>query len=307
MTHADAAGLARRLGALGVWTALDALPAERAAEFAQRVEALGYGALWVPEAVGRDPFAFLGFLATRTSKLVFATGIANIYARDAVTFRAAAETLAELSGGRFVLGLGVSHVPLVSDLRGHRYTRPVETMRHCLEAIEKAPYSGPRAEGSAPVVIAALRQKMLGLAAEACAGAHPYLVPPEHTRRAREILGEGPLLAPEQMVLLESDADAARQVARKHLAFYLRLPNYRKNLLWLGYAESDLEECGSDRLVDDLVAWGDADAIRARIRAHHDAGADHVCIQPFRPDGGQGPHLETLEELAPEHRFEPHG
>lgn len=296
----DATPDARRLGSFGVWTWLDAMPAEEAAEFAQRVEALGYDALWVPEAVGRDPFTLLGFLAARTTQLVFATGIANIYARDAMTVRAVRETLGELSGGRFVLGLGVSHAPLVTGVRGHAYKKPVTTMRAYLEGIEKATYAGPRADPPTPVVIAALRENMLRLAAERCAGAHPYLVPPEHTRRARAILGEGPFLAPEQMVLLETDAGKAREVARKNLATYLGLPNYRRNLLWLGYEESDFEEGGSDRLVDDLVAWGDEDAIRARVRAHRDAGADHVCIQPFRPDGGPGPHLETLEALAPE-------
>ncbi|MDX1649868.1 MAG: TIGR03620 family F420-dependent LLM class oxidoreductase, partial [Myxococcota bacterium] len=208
-------------------------------------------------------------------------------------------TLGELSAGRFVLGLGVSHAPLVSGVRGHEYKKPVTTMRAYLEGVEKATYAGPRAEPPTPIVIAALRRNMLRLAAERCAGAHPYLVPPEHTRRAREILGEEATLAPEQMVLLETDAARAREVARKNLATYLGLPNYRNNLLWLGYEEADFEDGGSDRLVDDLVAWGDADAIRARIQAHRDAGADHVCIQPFRPDGGPGPHLETLERLAP--------
>lgn len=290
---------ARRLGRLGVWTWLDALPAPEAAAFARRVEALGYDALWVPEAVGREPFAFLGFLAARTERLVLATGIANIYARDAMTARAAAETLGELSGGRFVLGLGVSHAPLVSGVRGHAYGKPVTTMRAYLDGIGRVPYAGPAADPPTPIVIAALRENMLQLAAERCAGAHPYLVPPEHTARARKILGEGPTLAPEQMVLLETDAAKAREVARKNLGTYLGLPNYRKNLLWLGYEEADFEQGGSDRLVDALVAWGDEDALRARIQAHFEAGADHVCIQPFRPDGGPGPHLETLERLAP--------
>lgn len=295
----DTKPAAARLGRLGVWTWLDAMPAEEAAEFAQRIEALGYDALWVPEAVGRDPFTLLGFLAARTTRLALATGIANIYARDAMTVRAVRETLGELSVGRFVLGLGVSHAPLVSGVRGHEYKKPVTTMRAYLEGIENATYAGPRADPPTPIVIAALRRNMLRLAAERCAGAHPYLVPPEHTRRAREILGADTTLAPEQMVLLETDPAKAREVARRNLATYLGLPNYRNNLLWLGYEEAELDDGGSDRLVDDLVAWGDEDAIRARIQAHRDAGADHVCIQPFRPDGGPGPHLETLELLAP--------
>jgi len=290
---------AKRLGRLGVWTWLDAMKAPQAAEFAQRVEALGYSALWLPEAVGREPFSFLGYLAARTSQLVLATGIANIYARDALTTRAVRETLGELSGGRFVMGLGVSHAPLVSGVRGHEYKKPVTTMRAYLEGIEKSTYAGPRAEPPTPIVIAALRKNMLKLAGEACAGAHPYLVPPEHTRRAREILGEGPTLAPEQKVMLETDAGKARGAARKALAPYLALPNYRKNLQWLGYEESEFDDGGSDRLVDALVGWGDEKAVHARIQAHFDAGADHVCIQPLRADGAPGPDLDTLERLAP--------
>jgi probable F420-dependent oxidoreductase len=150
-----------------------------------------------------------------------------------------------------------------------------------------------------PIVLAALRERMLRLAAEAARGAHPYFTPPEHTARAREILGRGPWLAPEQMVLLEKDPSKARAVARAAMKLYVRLPNYQNNLRWLGYEDADFEGGGSDRLVDAIVAWGDEKALAARIRAHHDAGADHVCIQPLRPDGKLGAHLPTLEALAP--------
>jgi probable F420-dependent oxidoreductase len=286
-------------GRLGVWTWLDTMSAAEAAEFAARIEELGYSMLWIPEAVGRDPFSILGYLAARTSKLVLATGIANIYARDAMTMRAIQHTLAEASGGRFVLGLGVSHAPMVSGIRGHEYGKPVTTMRGYLGAMEKALYVGPKAGEEAPIVLAALRRNMLRLAAERASGAHPYFVPPEHTARAREILGKGPILAPEQMVLLETDAGRAREIARANMKTYLGLPNYRKSLLWLGFSESDLAEGGSDRLVDAIVAWGDEKAIAERIQAHRDAGADHVCIQPFRPDGKPGPDLRILEALAP--------
>jgi probable F420-dependent oxidoreductase len=286
-------------GRLGVWTWIDTMCTEEVADFAARIEELGYSMLWIPEALGRDPFSILGYLAARTSKLVFATGIANIYARDPMTMRAIQHTLAEASGGRFVLGLGVSHAPMVTGMRGHQYGKPVTTMRGYLESMEKAVYAGPRATEEAPIVLAALRQNMLRLAAEKTAGAHPYFVPPEHTARAREILGEGPILAPEQKVLLETDASRAREVARSHMKTYLALPNYQNNLRWLGFDDEDLKGGGSDRLVDALVAWGDEKAISERIRAHHDAGADHVCIQPFRPDGGQGPDLRILEALAP--------
>jgi probable F420-dependent oxidoreductase len=286
-------------GRLGVWTWIDTMSAAEVADFAAKIEELGYSMLWVPEAVGRDPFSILGYLAARTSKLLLATGIANIYARDAMTMRAIQHTLAEASGGRFVLGLGVSHAPMVTGMRGHEYGKPVTTMRNYLGSMEKALYVGPQAGEEAPIVIAALRQNMLRLAAEKTSGAHPYFVPPEHTARAREILGEGPILAPEQKVLLETDASRAREIARANMKTYLALPNYQNNLRWLGFGDDDLADGGSDRLVDAIVAWGDEKAIAERIQAHRDAGADHVSIQPFRPDGAPGPDLRILEALAP--------
>jgi len=287
------------IGRLGVWTWLDGSSAAEAADFAGQLEAWGYSALWVPEAVGRDPFAFLGYLAARTERLLLATGIANIYARDAMTTRAVQETLAEASDGRFVLGLGVSHAHLVTGVRKHEYRKPLTAMREYLEAMEGALYMGREPVEKAPVVIAALRPRMLALAAEKTRGAHPYFVPPEHTARAREILGSGPWLCPEQMVLRETDATRAREIARENMKIYLGLPNYQNNLEWLGYSDDDFANGGSDRLVDAIVAWGDEKAIAERIRAHHDAGADHVCIQPLRPDGEPGPDLELLETLAP--------
>jgi len=287
------------LGRLGVWTWLDGMSGPETAEFARRVESLGYGALWVPEAVGRDPFATLGFLAAQTETLVFATGIANIYARDPMTMHAIHKTLADLSGGRFVLGLGVSHATLVTGVRGHEYKRPVATMRHYLEAMAGSLYRGHEPAQDAPIVLAALRPRMLGLAAEKARGAHPYFVPPEHTARARELLGKGPWLCPEQMVLRETDASRARAVARQHMAVYISLPNYQNNLKWLGFDDRDFQDGGSDRLVDAIVAWGDEKAIQQRIQQHWDAGADHVCIQPFRADGEMGPDVALLEALAP--------
>jgi probable F420-dependent oxidoreductase len=286
-------------GRLGVWTWIDTMSAEEVADFAVKIEELGYSMLWLPEAVGRDPFSILGYLAGRTSKLKLATGIANIYARDPMTMRAIQHTLAEASGGRFVLGLGVSHAPMVTGIRGHEYGKPVTTMRNYLESMQKALYVGPQAAEEAPILLAALRPNMLRLAAEKTGGAHPYFVPPEHTARAREILGEGPILAPEQKVLLETDASRAREIARTHMKTYLALPNYQNSLRWLGFGDDDLADGGSDRLVDAIVAWGDEKAIAERIQAHRDAGADHVCIQPFRPDGAPGPDLRILEALAP--------
>jgi probable F420-dependent oxidoreductase len=289
-----------KLGKLGVWTWLDHLPAPEAAEFVNQLEEWGYGALWIPEAVGRDPFAIIGYLAARTSRIVLATGIANIYARDALTMRAVRETLGEASQGRFLLGLGVSHQPMVTGMRKHEYGKPIETMRGYLEAMSAAVYMGPTPAEPAPVVLAALRPRMLALSRDAANGAHPYFVPPEHTARAREILGKNAWLCPEQMVLLETDASKARAIARQNIQIYLGLPNYRNNLKWLGFAEADLDNGGSDRLVDAIVAWGDEKLIADRIQAHHDAGADHVCIQAFRSDGERGFDMRVLETFAPE-------
>ena len=288
-----------RLGKLGVWTSLDSMAAPQAAEFARRIEALGYSVLWHPEALGRDPVALMGFLAPQTSRLVFATGIANIYARDPMTANAARLTLGELSGGRFILGLGVSHAHLVAGVRKHEYGRPVSTMRAYLEAMKDKPYMAPAPPSEPPVLLAALRPNMLRLAKELARGAHPYFVPPEHTARAREILGRSPWLAPEQMVLREADPAKARALARATMKLYLGLPNYLNSLRWLGYRDDDFADGGSDRLVDAIVCWGDEKAIAARVQAHLDAGADHVCIQPIRADGQPGPDLRLLEALAP--------
>jgi probable F420-dependent oxidoreductase len=283
---------------LGVWFFTDRLTAAEVAEFAERVESLGYSALWIPEALGREPFAHAGFLLARTKRLIVATGIASIYARDAVAAAQGQRTLAELSGGRFLLGLGVSHSPMVEGLRGHRYEKPVSTMRAYLERMAQAPSVAVAPPEPPPTVIAALGPRMLRLAAEKTNGAHPYLVPPEHTAQAREILGKGPWLCTEQKVLLETSPSRAREVAKAAVAMYLGLPNYRNNLIRLGYSEAEVDE-PADRLIDAIVAWGDEKAIAERIQAHRDAGADHVCIQPLNPSGEPKPDLRILEALAP--------
>jgi probable F420-dependent oxidoreductase len=287
------------IGKLGVWTWMDGFSAPEAAEFAGRLEDWGYSALWVPEAVGRDPFTLLGYLAARTEKLVLATGIANIYARDPMTMKAIHKTMAEAAPGRFVLGIGVSHGHLVSGVRGHEYKKPIPVMRDYLDAMDSALYMGREPEEEAPIVLAALRDRMLGLAASRTRGAHPYLTPPEHTARAREVMGPDAWLCPEQMVLLETDASRAREIARANLGVYIGLPNYQNNLKQFGLTDADFTDGGSDRLVDTVVAWGDEKAIADRIQAHHDAGANHVCIQPFRTDDQPGPDERILEALAP--------
>ncbi len=286
------------IGRIGIWSfQLELQPAVRAQQAAAEIEELGYQALWIPEALGREAFTHAGLLLAATRRIPVATGIANIWARDAVTMAAAQKTLAEAYPDRFLLGIGVSHAKLVEGVRGHRYEKPVATMRAYLDAMDAAPFMGFPPAASPPRVLAALGPKMLALAAEKTMGAHPYFVPVEHTEQARKILGKGPLLAPEQAVVLETDASTARAIARQHMAIYLRLPNYTNNLRRLGFDEKDLADGGSDRLVDAIVAWGEADAIVKRVRAHHDAGADHVCIQVLDPDPRALP-LRQWRELA---------
>jgi probable F420-dependent oxidoreductase len=286
------------IGKLGVWTWLDAMSYGDAGDFAAEIEQLGYSALWIPEAVGRDPFVLLAVLAGKTQSLYLATGIANIYARDAMAMNAARRSMDELTGGRLVLGLGVSHTEMVSTMRQHEYGKPVATMRNYLQAMENAFYAGPQPEKSGPVLLGALRDKMIGLSGDSADGAHPYFVTPEHTARARAVLGPDKLLAPEQKVLLISDATEARAVARQAMAGYLGLQNYCNNLKTLGFTDEDLENGGSDRLVDAIVAWGDENTIAKRIEAHWEAGADHVCIQALRPDGEMGADMDALRALA---------
>jgi probable F420-dependent oxidoreductase len=272
------------LGRIGIWAFLDMLPARDAQAAAKEIEDLGFGALWIPEALGREAFTSAGMLLAGTTRLVVATGIANVWARDAMAMAAAQRTLCEAYPDRFLLGMGVSHQPLVGGVRGHDYRKPLSYMRAYLDAMDRAPFMAAQPPAPPQRVLAALHPKMLELARERSWGSHPYFVTPEHTARARKALGKDRLLAPEQAVLLETDAATARTIARQYMAIYLGLPNYRRNLLTLGFTESDLDQGGSDRLVDAIVAWGDVDTIRARVRAHHQAGADHVCLQALTAD-----------------------
>lgn len=257
------------------------VPAAEAQQLAAELEQLGYGAIWLPEVAGRDVMVHLTLLLSATERLVGATGIASIWARDAVTMTGAAKGLTEAFPERVVLGLGVSHHNLVEELRGHRYERPLAAMRTYLDAMDKSPYTAFRPSTPVRRVLAALGPKMLALSAERSDGAHTYLVPPEHTEEARKQLGTGPLLCTEQAVLLESDPARAREIARAHTTVYVRLPNYQNNLRRLGFAPEEFADGGSDRVVDTIVAWGDEQAILDRVRSHFDAGADHVCIQPL--------------------------
>jgi probable F420-dependent oxidoreductase len=277
--------LSMELEPIGIWTAqLDFQPAAKAREAAAQLEDLGFGAIWFPESVGRESLTNAGLLLGATSRIVIATGIANIYGRDPITMAAGQKTLAEAYPGRFLLGLGVSHIPLVEQVRGHSYGKPVATMRAYLDGMDSAPYRAMAPSVSPTRVLAALGPKMLQLAAERAGGAHPYFVPPEHTARAREILGSDRLLAVEQAVVLETDPAKAREIARTHTSRYLALPNYVNNLRRLGFGNEDLAGGGSDRLVDAIVAWGDMTAVIDRVRTHRSAGADHVCVQVLPPD-----------------------
>ena len=286
------------LGPIGIWTfKFEDCPAAKAQEAAAELEQLGYGAIWFGEASGREALSNAGLLLAGTKKIVIATGIANIYARDAVAMAAGQKTLSEAYPSRFVLGLGVSHVPLVEQLRGHRYEKPVATMRAYLDAMDQAPYRSVAPSVKPVRMLAALGPKMLELAAERADGAHPYNTSPEHTAKARAILGRGPKLCPEQAVVLETDAAAARAIGREFLAMYLTLPNYTNNFLRLGFSEADFQNGGSDRLIDAIIAWGNLEQIRRRIRAHHAAGADHVCVQVLTKDSRTLP-LKEWRELS---------
>lgn len=289
----DPRAVASRLGRIGVWsTAFDQWPAARGAELARAIEDLGFRALWIPEtAVSKDVFAHSALLLGATKRLIVATGIANIWARDPVAMRNGERALAEAYPGRFVLGLGVSHEPAVRR-RGGTYERPLQHMREYLDAMDKARYAGPEPAEPAPRLLAALGPKMLALAAERTAGAHPYFVPLQHTSFARKILGPSPLLAVEQAVVLEADPARARETARAHMAGYLRLENYANSLRRMGFGDDDIGG-PSDALVDAIVAHGDADALAAGVKAHLDGGADHVCVQVLNEDP-----LPVLRELA---------
>jgi probable F420-dependent oxidoreductase len=285
-----------QINQLGVWAGTDHLSASDAADFARRIEAWGYGALWIPEALGREVFSASAWLLANTSALIVASGIANIYARDPAASAAAQKGLNEQSGGRFLLGLGVSHVPLV-ELRKHAYGKPLATMRAYLRGMAEADYRGIAPPEPPKTVLAALGPKMLKLSAELADGAHPYNVPPEHTRQARRILGAGKLLCVEQAAILETNAADARAIARRFLAFYFGLPNYVDNWRRLGFTDPDFAGGGSDRLIDAIIVWGDEKAIRARIQEHWQAGADHVCVQAVGPT--LRPDERLLALLAP--------
>lgn len=262
------------MGHVGVWTFSGLWPEDEAdlAAAATELEDLGYGALWLGASAGK--LELPAKLLATTQRLRVATGIVNVWLEPSDVVIPAYRQIAADHADRFLLGLGAGHAHNVEPT-GQRYVRPYRKVVSYLDDLDAADPPVPRDARA----LAALGPRMLALAAERTAGAHPYLTTPDHTRTAREILGRGPLLAPEQMVVLETEPGRAREIARAGVQRYLGLPNYANNLRSLGFTDDDLAEGGSDRLVDALVAWGTVDSIAERVRAHLDAGADHVCVQ----------------------------
>jgi probable F420-dependent oxidoreductase len=284
----------RQLGGLGAWYPVDRLDGAGIRRLLRTVEDLGYSTFWYPEALGYESLSIASFMLANSTRLIIGSSIANIYARDPFTARRGLSTLSSLYDDRFILGLGVSHAPMVERVRGHVYDKPVPTMRRYLDGL----YEKPSDAAEWPVVIAALGPLMLKLATERSAGAVPYNVTPEHTREARAALGPDKLLAVEQKVCLETDAAAARGLGRRELHRYMTLANYRNNWLRIGFTEADLADGGSDKFLDAMVLWGDAATIARGLRAHLEAGANQVCIQPVHAEGDVGARDRTLKALA---------
>lgn len=285
------------LGRIGLWTVdFDLQPMSKAQEAIAQVEEMGYGAVWVPEATVREPFASTSLLLSATKKMVLATGIASLHARTAQTMQAGWKTITEAFPDRFLLGIGVSHAPMVQGVHKGVYDKPYSTMVEYLDAMDKGLFFAAAPSTTPQRVLAALGPKMLKLAAERGAGAHPYFTPVEHTAFARETMGSGALLAPELAVVLETDATKAREIARKYMTTYTRLPNYTNNLKRFGFTEEEITK-QEDRLVDAIVAWGSTDKVVAAVKGHLDAGADHVCIQVLTDKPGTLP-MKEWQELA---------
>lgn len=287
-----------RLGRIGVWSGrLQRRPTPEAIDAVVEYEQAGFGAVWIPESPGaKDVLTFAAVLLGASRTVVISTGIAIIWARDPVAMMNASRTLADAFPGRFVLGVGVSH-PSTAEMRGHEYARPLATMRAYLETMDAAPFDGHPPDRPAPRLLAALGPRMVALAGELTEGILPFLSTPDHTKRAREILGPDKFIAVEQAIVRTPEASIARSAARDNLRRFLAWPNYRSHLYRLGFDEEDLADGGSDALVDSVYAWGGDAAIRNRVQEHFAAGADHVCLQVIPVEGGD--EQSTLRALAP--------
>ena len=274
------------IGRVGIWTfQLDLQPAAAAQAAARELEEQGWGAIWIPEALGREAFTNAAVLLAGTRRIPVALGIANIWARDAMAMRAAQLTLAEAYPERFLLGIGVSHAPLVEGVRGHRYERPLSAMRAYLDAMDRAPFLAARPAREPRAGHRRARPEDAGARRRAHGRRAPLLRPARaHAPGARDPRAAGSSSPPSRPSSSRRIPPSRAAVARAHMAIYLGLPNYQNNLRRLGFGDADFADGGSDRLVDAIVAWGDVDAVVARVRAHHDAGADHVCVQVLDPD-----------------------
>ena len=283
-----------QLGRTGVWYPVDRLDAAQLRTFVHHVEQHGYGTLWYPESRGYESFAIAGYLLAHSQRLVVGSSIASLYARDAFTARRGMLSLNALHANRFVLGLGVSHKPMVEGVRGHDYGKPVPVTRAYLDAMHG------KEDGAAtwPVALAALGPLMLKLARERTMGALPYNTTPAHTAQAKAILGPDKWLAVEQKVCLETNPARARELGRAELARYLTLDNYRNHWLRLGFTETDLAHGGSDHFIDAMVLHGDAATVTAGLRAHFAAGATHVCLQPVHAPEDWGHRDAMISALA---------
>jgi probable F420-dependent oxidoreductase len=302
------------LGKFGIWASLDSLEMPQLVEAAQRIESLGYSTLWHSMSVRRDLMLVASSLLANTEKLIVATGIMPLFERTPGVLVAGQNGLDQQSGGRFLLGLGVSHPPIVEDMHGEVYGPPLTTMREYLDRMDRGlDFSAllglpkdPNAEKAEivqtgpPRVLAALGPKMLALARDRAQGAHPYFMPPEHTEAAREILGPDPWLCPEVKVVLDANPSTARAAARAAGGPNIALPNYQKNWRNYGFEDADFADGGSDRLIDGTVAWGKQADVERFLQSHFDAGATQVCIHFVNPEGSDaGLHWEAIEALAP--------
>lgn len=289
----------RKPSGLGVWARTNVLDRDQLAELAETVEHFGYQTLWYPESLSYEALVVAGYILSKTQDLIVASGIANIYARDAVTAAQGYDSLNRLYGGRFILGLGVSHVPLVEGARGHSYGKPVTTMRQYLRDMGSAKLDPTIKFDDRAVVLAALGPKMLELASVSAKGALPYCVTPGHTAEARKVMGPEAWLCVEQKICLTEDKGTARAVQREQMAPYMTMNNYRNNWFRLGFTEEEVTGKASTRFLDAMVVWGNEQVIQDCIDAHFKAGADQVVIQAFRPDGGLGPDTAALKAFSP--------
>jgi probable F420-dependent oxidoreductase len=287
-----------RPGKLGVFSYLNTLSAGEVAAFARRVEGLGFSTLWIAETFGRDPFVTAAYVLGNTTRLDTGAAVAVIWKREPPAMVGAARSLAEMYPGRFVLGMGVSGGPFMKR-HGLNYTKPLSAMREYLTRMREAPYYGPRPPAEPPVILAALRPKMLELAARETMGTITALTTPEAIAHIRAVLGPDKWIFAQQVFMLETDAARARAAARKFMHFYLGSPTYHEHLRAIGFGDGDLAGDGSDRLIDAMVVWGDERRLRDCLEAHLRAGANQVIISPLSSAGGLRPDERLLEALAP--------